>query len=145
MAVKRAWLGGGVYKQGYPFEDFVGKELKLPESARLPYGFKTFDYYDIATRQAISVKTLNTSAKSYQSPNSVNRKINQHIDKIDEFKTGGRGKFKLTKDMIQIKDLHIAVPKTTSLAQWLEINKSINYATERNITVKVTVVAGETQ
>ncbi|MEI9751802.1 DUF637 domain-containing protein [Moellerella wisconsensis] len=139
-----AW-GEGVYKQGYPFEDFVGKELKLPESARLPYGFKTFDYYDIDTGQAISVKTLNTSAKSYQSPNSVNRKINQHIDKIDEFKTGGRGEFELTPNMIQIKDLHIAVPNTTSLAQWLEINKSISYAAARNITVKVTVVAGETQ
>ena len=139
-----AW-GEGVYKQGYPFEDFVGKELKLPESTRLPYGFKTFDYYDITTGQAISVKTLNTSTKTYQSPNSVNRKINEHVNNIDKFEYAERGVFELKKDMIQTKILHIAVPKTTTPAQWLEINKSISYATERNINVKVTVVAGETK
>ena len=47
--------------------------------------------------------------------------------------------------MIQTTALHIAVPKTTTPMQWLEINKSISYAAERNINVKVTVVVGETQ
>uniref|UniRef100_UPI0036DADF1A DUF637 domain-containing protein n=1 Tax=Photorhabdus sp. RM322S TaxID=3342825 RepID=UPI0036DADF1A len=42
-----AW-GEGNYKQGYPFEDFVATQM--PKGTRLPEGFKTFDFYDLATR-----------------------------------------------------------------------------------------------
>ncbi|HCU05976.1 MAG TPA: hypothetical protein DIC42_00085 [Holosporales bacterium] len=51
--------GKGIQKQGMPFEDFVG--TRLPQGSRLPANFKTFDYYDRATKRAISVKTMNTN------------------------------------------------------------------------------------
>ncbi len=35
----------GVYKQGYPFEDYIGKSRKLADSERLPAGTETFDYF----------------------------------------------------------------------------------------------------
>ncbi|MBD2812902.1 hypothetical protein ID853_19015, partial [Xenorhabdus sp. Vera] len=58
-----SWKEGN-YKQGYPFEDFVGKELKLPENARLPYGHNVFDFYLSSNGHAISVKTLDTTTQS---------------------------------------------------------------------------------
>ena len=42
--------GQGNMKQGMPQEDYVGKSL--PADARLPQNFKTFDYYDGATKTA---------------------------------------------------------------------------------------------
>ncbi|WP_338884456.1 hypothetical protein [Xenorhabdus sp. TH1] len=71
-----SWTEGN-YKQGYPYEDFVGKELlKLPESARLPYGFETFDYFSPA-KEAISVKTLNTMTKSrIENPKQISNQLN---------------------------------------------------------------------
>ncbi|EIA0340320.1 hypothetical protein K6061_004731, partial [Escherichia coli] len=50
--------GQGNMKQGMPWEDYVGKSL--PADARLPKNFKTFDYYDGATKTATSVKSMDT-------------------------------------------------------------------------------------
>lgn len=45
-------------QQGMLWEDYVGKSL--PANARLPKNFKTFGYYDSATKTAVSVKSLDT-------------------------------------------------------------------------------------
>ncbi|MBI6548647.1 DUF637 domain-containing protein [Xenorhabdus lircayensis] len=139
-----AWKEGN-YKQGYPFEDFVGKELKLPESSRLPYGTEVFDYYTKSTGQAISVKTLDTATNArIQNPKQISSQLNSYINDIDGFSGSLKGKDVLTPDMIKQKTLHLAVPEKTTPSQWAEINQSISYAAEKKIDVKVTVVRGET-
>ncbi|PHM46476.1 ShlA/HecA/FhaA exofamily protein [Xenorhabdus mauleonii] len=137
-----SWTEGN-YKQGYPFEDFVGKELKLPESARLPYGSETFDYFT-PNRQAISVKTLNTTTASrLQKPEQISSQLNGYINEMVKFEKTTKGEFKINNDMIKQKTLYLAVPEKTTSTQWAEINKSISYAADKNIDVKVTVVRGE--
>ncbi|MDE1497343.1 DUF637 domain-containing protein, partial [Xenorhabdus bovienii] len=140
-----SWTEGN-YRQGYPFEDFVGKELKLPESARLPYGSETFDYFNRATGQAISVKTLNTTTVSrLQNPGQISSQLNGYINDMTKFErtTQGADELRITNNMIQQKTIHLAVPEKTTPAQWAEINKSISYATDKNIDIKVTVVRGD--
>ncbi|WFQ80874.1 DUF637 domain-containing protein [Xenorhabdus sp. SF857] len=139
-----SWTEGN-YRQGYPFEDFVGKELKLPESARLPYGFETFDYFNQSTGQAISVKTLNTTTKSrMENPKQISNQLNGYINKIEKFDDIARKDgIELTPDMIKQKTMYLAVPEKTTPAQWVEINKSISYAADKNIDVKITVVRGD--
>ncbi|MDX7988700.1 filamentous hemagglutinin N-terminal domain-containing protein [Xenorhabdus sp. 12] len=137
-----SWTEGN-YKQGYPFEDFVGKELKLPESARLPYGSETFDYFT-PNRQAISVKTLNTTTASrLQKPEQISSQLNGYINEMAKFEKTTKGEFKINNDMIKQKTLYLAVPEKTTPTQWAEINKSISYAADKNIDVKVTIVRGD--
>ncbi|PHM72340.1 ShlA/HecA/FhaA exofamily protein [Xenorhabdus sp. KJ12.1] len=140
-----SWTEGN-YRQGYPFEDFVGKELKLPESARLPYGSETFDYFNRATGQAISVKTLNTTTVSrLQNPSQISNQLNGYINEVAKFErtTKGADELRITNNMIQQKTIHLAVPEKTTPTQWAEINKSISYAADNNIDIKVTVVRGD--
>ncbi|WP_244171016.1 DUF637 domain-containing protein [Xenorhabdus miraniensis] len=139
-----AW-GEGNYKQGYPFEDFVGKELKLPAEVRLPYGSKVFDYYIAPTGQALSVKTLDTMTKArIQDPKQISNLLDHYINEMVKFDQATKGGVEITADMIKQKTLYLAVPEKTTSAQWAEIHKSIGYAAEKSIDVKVTIVKGGT-
>lgn len=83
----RSWdsMGQGNIKQGMPWEDFVGKSL--PANARLPKNFKTFDYYDGATKTAISVKSMDTQTMAkLTNPNQVYSSIKGNIDSAANFK-----------------------------------------------------------
>ncbi|WP_338885519.1 hypothetical protein [Xenorhabdus sp. TH1] len=125
----------------------MGKELlKWPESARLPYGSETFDYFNRATGQAISVKTLNTTTTSrLQKPEQISRQLNGYINEMAKFErtTKGADELRITNNMIQQKTMYLSVPDRTTSTQWAEINKSISYAVDKNIDIKVTVVRGD--
>lgn len=70
--------GKGNMKQGMPWEDYVGKSL--PADARLPPRFKTFDYYDGATKTAVSAKSLDTQTLSrLNKPNQLYSKVKGDI------------------------------------------------------------------
>lgn len=63
-------------KQGMLWEDYVGKSL--PADARLPKNFKTFDYYDGATKTATSVKSMDTQTMAkLANPNQVYSSIKE--------------------------------------------------------------------
>ncbi len=73
-------------KQGMPWEDYVGKVL--PADARLPQKFKTFDYYDGATKTAVSAKTMDTQTMAkLNNPNQVYSSIKGNIDAAAKFET----------------------------------------------------------
>ncbi|MEQ1976895.1 hypothetical protein [Xenorhabdus sp. SGI240] len=103
------------------------------------------DYFNKSTGQAISVKTLNTTTKSrIENPKQISNQLNGYINDMDRFKTTTKGEFILTNDMIKQKTMYLAVPEKTTPTQWAEINKSVSYAMDRNIHIKVTVVKGDT-
>ncbi|WP_092514849.1 hypothetical protein [Xenorhabdus mauleonii] len=64
-------------------------------------------------------------------------KLNSYVNEILEFQATIKGEFKITNAMIQKKTMHLAVPEKTAPAQWVEINKSINYAADKNIDIKL--------
>ena len=137
--VKCLGCSEGVYKQGYPFEDYIGKSRKLADSERLPAGTETFDYFT-KNKEAISVKTLDTGAKTYQNPVKISSKINGYINDVVNFKGINSIKFKLEKSSVKNKTIELAIPCKTTPAQWIEINKSIIYANDKNIKLNITVV-----
>ncbi len=62
--------GQGNMKPGMPWEDYIG--TLLPADARLPQNFKTFDYYDGATKTAVSAKSMDTQTMAkLANPNQV--------------------------------------------------------------------------
>ncbi|MCW2487141.1 DUF637 domain-containing protein [Candidatus Symbiopectobacterium sp. NZEC127] len=133
-----SWMEGN-YKQGYPFEDYM--VTQLPKGSRLPEGFKAFDFYDVKTKTAISVKTLNTNTPSrIKDPKQLYTSIKGNIDDVVKFQGDRKLKVILEPSDITKREVIIAIPKTTSTQQWEQINKAIVYGSEKNVKVKITVV-----
>ncbi len=132
-------MGLGNMKQGMPWEDYVGKVL--PADARLPQKFKTFDYYDGATKTAVSAKTMDTQTMAkLNNPNQVYSSIKGNIDAAAKFETYTLSKTSLDSSMISNREIQLAVPANTTKTQWIEINRAIEYGKSQSVTVKVTQV-----
>ncbi|WP_447885274.1 hemagglutinin repeat-containing protein [Serratia fonticola] len=131
--------GQGNIKQGMPWEDYVGKQL--PADARLPQNFKTFDYYDGATKTAVSAKSMDTQTMAkLTNPNQVYSSIKGNVDAAAKFKGYTLSNTPLTPGMIANKEIQLAVPASTTKAQWTEINRAIEYGKSQGVAVKVTQV-----
>ena len=131
--------GQGNMKQGMPWEDYVG--ASLPADARLPQNFKTFDYYDGATKTAVSAKSMDTQTMAkLANPNQVYGSIKGNIDAAAKFKEYALSGRELTSSMISNKEIQLAVPANTTKTQWTEINRAIEYGKAQGIKVTVTQV-----
>ncbi|OMP96511.1 hemagglutinin repeat-containing protein [Raoultella terrigena] len=131
--------GQGNMKQGMPWEDYVGGSL--PADARLPKNFKTFDYYDGATKTAVSAKSMDTqTVAKLANPNQVYSSIKENIDAAAKFETYTLSKTPLDSSMISNREIQLAVPANTTKTQWTEINRAIEYGKSQGVTVKVTQV-----
>ena len=133
-----SWTEGN-YKQGYPFEDYM--VTQLPKGSRLPEGFKAFDFYDVKTKTAISVKTLNTNTPSrIKDPKQLYTSIKGNIDDVVKFDKDFKMGINIKSSDIAKREVVIAIPKATTTPQWEQINKAIVYGSEKNVKVKITVV-----
>lgn len=131
--------GQGNMKQGMPWENYVG--TSLPADARLPPRFKTFDYYDGATKTAVGAKSLDTQTLSrLNKPNQLYTKVKGDIDAAAKFETYTLSKTPLDSSMISNREIQLAVPANTTKTQWTEINRAIEYGKSQGVTVKVTQV-----
>ncbi|EPD6701356.1 hemagglutinin repeat-containing protein [Cronobacter dublinensis] len=137
-AIGLKW-GEGNMKQGMPWEDYVG--TTLPADARLPKNFRTFDYYDYVTKTAVSVKSLDTqTASKLNNPKAVYYSIKGNIDTAANFKRAQLSERVLNSSMISNKEIQLAVPASTTKAQWVEINRAVEYGKNRGVKVTVTQV-----
>ncbi len=131
--------GQGNMKQGMPWEDYVG--ASLPADARLPQNFKTFDYYDGATKTAVSAKSMDTQTMAkLANPNQVYSTIKGNINAAAKFERAELSGQLLNSSMITNREIQLAVPANTTKAQWVEINRAIEYGKSQGVTVKVTQV-----
>ncbi|MGC0876703.1 VENN motif pre-toxin domain-containing protein [Pantoea agglomerans] len=131
--------GQGNMNQDMPWEDYVGKTL--PSDARLPQNFKTFDYYDGATKTAVSAKSMDTQTMAkLANPNQVYSSIKGNVDAAAKFKEYALSDRELTSSMITNKEIQLAVPANTTKTQWTEINRAIEYGKSQGVKVTVTQV-----
>ncbi|WP_455818042.1 hemagglutinin repeat-containing protein [Pseudomonas cerasi] len=131
--------GQGNMKQGMPWEDYVGKSL--PADARLPQNFKTFDYYDGATKTAVSAKSMDTQTMAkLANPNQIYSSIKGNINAAAKFERSELSGQVLNSSMITNREIQLAIPASTTKAQWVEINRAIEYGKSQGVTVKVTQV-----
>ncbi|MCA6218977.1 hypothetical protein KZ793_00005 [Photorhabdus sp. UCH-936] len=113
----------------------------MPKGTRLPEGFKTFDFYDIGTRTAVSVKTIDTrTAARIKDPKQIYTSMKGNIDVVANFTGAVKGSSIVNASRISQREVHIAVPKATTPEQWVQINRAIAYGTEKNVNIKITVV-----
>ncbi|WP_339373949.1 hypothetical protein [Xenorhabdus vietnamensis] len=111
-------------KQGTQWEDYVGTQL--PAGSRLPPRFEVFDYHDMKTDLAVSVKTLDIQTlPKLNKPNDIYYSIKGNIDKTVRFEGDTVKVFFLTPDIISRKEIRLAVPINTNARQWSEVNRAI--------------------
>ncbi|HEY6926623.1 MAG TPA: RHS repeat-associated core domain-containing protein, partial [Steroidobacteraceae bacterium] len=129
----------GIKAQGLAFEDYAATQL--PAGSRLPPNFKTFDFYDQATGTATSVKTLNTLAPGYSAnPTSIYSSLSQYINDMKSFTNYSLGKRSLSAAQITTREMQLAVPAGTTAAEWTQITRAVNYASQLGMKLIVTVV-----
>jgi hypothetical protein len=125
----------GIKDQGDDFENYYGKEN--PQARRLLPGATAFDYFDDATGDAVSVKTLNTqTANRIRNPQKIFEKVKEYVDDIIDYEPLRRTDPK--PDEIQSKILYLAIPEYTSPTQWRYLNRVIIYAKDNGISIVIT-------
>lgn len=122
-----------------PYENYVASTL--PAETRLPANFKTFDFFDKDTGIATSVKTLDTTtAAKVANPSQVYSSLKGNIDAVANFEEASLLQQTVSASRINARHLDVAVPAGTTPAQWVEINRAIQYGQSRGVTVKITEV-----
>ncbi|MDI6439811.1 hypothetical protein QL195_04870, partial [Cronobacter dublinensis] len=103
--------------------------------------FRTFDYYDPVTKTAVSAKSLDAqTAPKLNNPKAVYYSIKGNIDAAAKFDEASLSRKVLDSSMISNKEIQLAVPASTTKAQWVEINRAVEYGKSRGIKVTVTQV-----
>lgn len=125
----------GIKDQGDDFETYYGKEN--PNVRRLPPGSTAFDYFNDATGEAVSTKTLNTQSAYYiKSPQKIFKQVKEYVDDVIDYEH--RRGTDPDPNRIQSRTIHIAIPEYTSPTQWRYLNRVIIYAKDNGISIVIT-------
>ncbi|WP_255556772.1 hypothetical protein [Sodalis sp. dw_96] len=128
--------GMGIQGQGMPWESFVGKQL--PAGSRLPQNYKTFDYFDIDTGVAVSVKTIDTTTSSkIANPKQIYTSLKGNIDATISFDGYSLSGTTIKPGQITAREVIVAIPEATTKAQWEHINQAIKYGEDNGVTLKI--------
>ena len=130
-------FGAGVKQQGFAYEDYLATAQAAEN--RLAPGTRTFDFFDPATRAATSAKTLNTlSAAKLNNPKQVYSALRPYINATADFAVATIPNMKpLLNTMINSKTIKVAVPVGTTSAQWAQLKRAIDYATEHGVKLEI--------
>jgi filamentous hemagglutinin len=135
-------FGGGIEAQGKPFEGYVTSQLpkETIDLNKIKPSFNVFDNFNGATGEAISVKTLDTTASSYQNPSKIAGQLRKYVNDTLNFEIDSGAGFVLRKDMINSRTIQLGIPGETSAAQWAAIVREAAEAQILGVKVIVTKV-----
>jgi hypothetical protein len=130
-------FGQGNAIQGADWEDYLDSLGTL--GLRTPPKFETFDFYNAKTRAATSAKTLDTSTSfSRANPGSAYYAAKSYIDEAADFvRPRARSPFRLDSSIISQREVRLAVPISTTPAQWSELGRAVVYAKQRGVSLVV--------
>jgi len=138
LSNSRVRFGGDIQVQGFDWENAIERTGDFGE--RLPGGFVAFDFYDRATRTAVSAKTLNTNAASYESPSAILRRIGNFVDATLDFSSSNRLAYSLKATDISSRKIELAVPADIGQFQNEAIRSAVLDAKNRGVIINVTYV-----
>lgn len=127
-------FGKGITAQGQAFEDFL--DTQMP-GTRLPPRYKTIDFFDPETGLATSAKTLDTTTPAkVAKPNQIFNTLKGYVDKVEDVTTA---EVDGVEYGVNGRDLQLAVPANTTPAQWVQIERAIDYARRSGVNLKVII------
>ena len=93
------------------------------------------------TKTAISAKALDKKETAkVNNPDQVYYSLKKNIDVMLNFVQGGRIESILHKKIIEIRKLHVAVPYSTTPAQWERLHRTVEYGELQGVKVIFTMV-----
>lgn len=95
-------------------------------------------FYIAKDKVAISAKSLDTQTVSkVNRPKQIYNTIKGNIDDAEKFEGYRLSGVNLHSEMIAKREIWLAVPQSTTKAQWIEINRAVAYGKSMNIEVKI--------
>lgn len=133
--------GKGIAWQGKPFEAFVQTKLPLGtlDLNTVKNNFSSFAHLTPAG-VAISTKTMDTAAKTYQQSCTITRTLNKYVDDMIKFTEDGAKENIIWSNSFTGREMHLAVPMSTMAEQFSAIAKTVEYAKQFGVNVVVTKV-----
>ena len=99
-ARKAIWRLGPVVR-GDVIDEILGRTLQR--------NFRVLDYYEDGL--AISNKSLDLTAATYQDPARLLSRVNRYVDQLAKFRGAKLGECVVTEEMIKIRRVRMAVPR----------------------------------
>lgn len=113
-------------KRGLVIEEMLGKNT--------PSSFPVIDVFKGG--QAISIKTLDLTAASYQDAGRLRSVLEAYVDKVAEFQGGRIGMFTVKPAAIESRGLQVAVPLKTAASQQRAVLEAIKeYGRSKGVAV----------
>jgi RHS repeat-associated protein len=102
----------------------------------LPDGFKTIDRFSDGL--ALSIKSLDLNAKTYQNVLNLKDKLWRYIDSVASFTGAQKSGVRITAEDIRGRALQVVVPPGATRAQQQVLQEAVEYG--RSVGVEVTIV-----
>jgi hypothetical protein len=130
--------GRGIEGQGRPWEEEITSQLP-PGATPLPRA-ETWDHFVEEHGLAISAKTMDTTTYTYASkPAKIYAKLSGYIDEAASYGARPiRRRLAVPPEKITSKEIHLAIPDSTSGEQWSHIYRAILYGRTRGVRLVVT-------
>ncbi|MFZ1751904.1 MAG: hypothetical protein WAU01_17045 [Saprospiraceae bacterium] len=121
------------FQRGRNIEDDLGQNL--------PETFKTIDKFDFTTGDAVSIKSLDLDAKTYQNASKLKSRLNKYAKDLDEFTEYTISGVTVGDPLnpINLKTLEVALPRAASGSQLSAINEVIQTWSSK-LTIKIIIV-----
>ncbi|QDY07874.1 hypothetical protein FJK98_12430 [Micromonospora sp. HM134] len=128
--------GSSVWKLNQ-FERGLAIEAKL--GGNLPRGFPTIDRF--ANGTATSIKSIDLTAKSYQSAGQLTSRLQGYVDKVADFATSSKVDWAhrtIRPGEVTARELEIAVQRGAATgAQRNTLNQIVQYGAQKGVTVRI--------
>jgi len=118
-----------------------GKKIEIDLNKNLPDPYKTIDKYDNGI--AISIKSLDVDAKTYQNISKLKNRLKKYIDDLHDFQGYSMGGWDIGNVSgglpINSKRLDLAIPHSGTPTQVAAFNDMITYAASKNVNLNIII------
>ena len=118
-----------------------GKKIEIDLNKNLPDPYKTIDKYENGI--AISIKSLDVDAKTYQNISKLKNRLKKYIDDLHDFQGYSMGGWDIGNVSgglpINSKRLDLAIPHSGTPTQVAAFNDMITYAASKNVNLNIII------
>ena len=116
-----------------------GELIEIRLGHNLPKSFPVIDMYTPLNNGVTSMKSVDLTANTYQTPGKLFRILVTYIDKLASFNGAKHGGVEITADDAQHRTLDLAVPHMGSATQSEELTRATEYAIKQGITMRIII------
>jgi hypothetical protein len=120
------------FTRGNVIENLLGISPNLAQNFPVIDRFKN----GIAT----SIKSLDLGARSYQNLTTLTRTVEGYVNKLASWQGANWGGVRIDPQMIQVRELLLAIPPDASQAQMANLQQLQTWAQSVGVTITVTIV-----